>query len=217
MPPPRPHSVEQAEEEKEGLLNCSSSSSSSRASEEAHQDQQGGGEEVREETKVVVLPLPAGATSDEKHPSCPSSSSSSCDGSGKDKEQNYSLCRICLEEDVACNLEQPCSCSGTQRFAHHDCIQRWVNEKGNTRCEICDCEYVGEFTVPEAVPLAADTHMPMFAPLYLVNGENHAIGTRGNLDYGNETEQYYQRHPGMSWWVRGSCVGGWGAPTRVTG
>lgn len=34
-------------------------------------------------------------------------------------------------------LESPCACSGTQRYAHHACIQRWVTEKGNAVCEIC--------------------------------------------------------------------------------
>ncbi|XP_050152416.1 uncharacterized protein LOC126627037 [Malus sylvestris] len=33
--------------------------------------------------------------------------------------------------------EAPCACSGTVKFAHRDCIQRWCNEKGNTTCEIC--------------------------------------------------------------------------------
>ncbi|CAK9152914.1 unnamed protein product [Ilex paraguariensis] len=50
-----------------------------------------------------------------------------------------SLCRICHEEEFeSCkSLEAPCACSGTVKFAHRDCIQRWCNEKGNTTCEIC--------------------------------------------------------------------------------
>nr|XP_043610750.1 E3 ubiquitin-protein ligase MARCHF8-like [Erigeron canadensis] len=48
-------------------------------------------------------------------------------------------CRICHEAEFesARNLEAPCSCSGTVKFAHRDCIQRWCEEKGNTTCEIC--------------------------------------------------------------------------------
>ncbi|KAF5931437.1 hypothetical protein HYC85_032310 [Camellia sinensis] len=48
-------------------------------------------------------------------------------------------CRICHEEEFeSCkSLEAPCACSGTVKFAHRDCIQRWCNEKGNTTCEIC--------------------------------------------------------------------------------
>ena len=37
------------------------------------------------------------------------------------------------EEDAPENLAIPCSCSGTQRWAHHSCIQQWVSEKGNIR------------------------------------------------------------------------------------
>ncbi|XP_047151052.1 E3 ubiquitin-protein ligase MARCHF1-like [Vigna umbellata] len=48
-------------------------------------------------------------------------------------------CRICHEEEFESieTLEAPCACSGTVKFAHRDCIQRWCNEKGNTTCEIC--------------------------------------------------------------------------------
>ncbi len=55
------------------------------------------------------------------------------------------LCRICLEEDALERLEQPCGCTGTQRHAHHSCIQKWVNEKGNTECEICHQQYKGQY------------------------------------------------------------------------
>ncbi|XP_076900425.1 uncharacterized protein LOC143554592 [Bidens hawaiensis] len=48
-------------------------------------------------------------------------------------------CRICHEAEFeSCkSLETPCSCSGTVKFAHRDCVQRWCDEKGNTYCEIC--------------------------------------------------------------------------------
>ncbi|KAL0371528.1 UNVERIFIED_CONTAM: putative E3 ubiquitin ligase SUD1 [Sesamum angustifolium] len=50
-----------------------------------------------------------------------------------------SVCRICHEEEFESSksLEAPCACSGTVKFAHRDCVQRWCNEKGNTTCEIC--------------------------------------------------------------------------------
>ncbi|KAG1680720.1 hypothetical protein FOA52_008052 [Chlamydomonas sp. UWO 241] len=63
-----------------------------------------------------------------------------------------SLCRICLEEDALEELEVPCSCAGTQRHAHHACIQRWVDEKGNIKCEICGQQYKGQYTVPPPPP-----------------------------------------------------------------
>ncbi|RWW50205.1 hypothetical protein BHE74_00043559 [Ensete ventricosum] len=46
-------------------------------------------------------------------------------------------CRICQEDDHDSNMEIPCSCCGSLKYAHRVCIQRWCNEKGNTMCEIC--------------------------------------------------------------------------------
>uniref|UniRef100_A0A2P2L6H6 Membrane associated ring finger 1 8 n=1 Tax=Rhizophora mucronata TaxID=61149 RepID=A0A2P2L6H6_RHIMU len=46
-------------------------------------------------------------------------------------------CRICQEEDSIKNLETPCACSGSLKFAHRKCVQRWCNEKGDITCEIC--------------------------------------------------------------------------------
>ncbi|XWS46565.1 hypothetical protein CRYUN_Cryun14cG0078600 [Craigia yunnanensis] len=62
---------------------------------------------------------------------------------------SISHCRICHEEEFESfkSLEAPCACSGTVKFAHRDCIQRWCNEKGNTACEICLQEYGPGYTV----------------------------------------------------------------------
>ncbi|OAY48751.1 E3 ubiquitin-protein ligase MARCHF8 isoform X2 [Manihot esculenta] len=59
-----------------------------------------------------------------------------------------SHCRICHEAEFeSCkSLEAPCACSGTVKFAHRDCIQRWCNEKGNTTCEICLQKYESGYT-----------------------------------------------------------------------
>ncbi|EPS63401.1 hypothetical protein M569_11384, partial [Genlisea aurea] len=47
------------------------------------------------------------------------------------------LCRFCFDGENISRLEAPCCCSGTIKFAHRDCVQRWCDEKGNTTCEIC--------------------------------------------------------------------------------
>ncbi|KAK7337512.1 hypothetical protein VNO77_18091 [Canavalia gladiata] len=59
-------------------------------------------------------------------------------------------CRICHEEEFESSksLEAPCACSGTVKFAHRDCVQRWCNEKGNTICEICLQQYEPGYTAP---------------------------------------------------------------------
>ncbi|XP_013638706.1 PREDICTED: uncharacterized protein LOC106343898 [Brassica oleracea var. oleracea] len=64
-----------------------------------------------------------------------------------DINSSFSRCRICHEEEEAESyFEAPCSCSGTVKFAHRDCIQRWCDEKGNTICEICLQDYKPGYT-----------------------------------------------------------------------
>nr|XP_043636186.1 uncharacterized protein LOC122607304 isoform X2 [Erigeron canadensis] len=57
-------------------------------------------------------------------------------------------CRICQEEDSVKNCEIPCACSGSLKFAHRKCVQRWCNEKGDTICEICHKAYEPGYMAP---------------------------------------------------------------------
>ncbi|CAK9183763.1 unnamed protein product [Ilex paraguariensis] len=57
-------------------------------------------------------------------------------------------CRICQEEDSVKNLESPCSCRGSLKYAHRKCVQHWCNEKGDIICEICHQPYQPGFTAP---------------------------------------------------------------------
>ncbi|KAJ7557898.1 hypothetical protein O6H91_04G014400 [Diphasiastrum complanatum] len=57
-------------------------------------------------------------------------------------------CRICQEEDKLCNLEIPCSCCGSMKYAHRRCVQRWCNEKGDATCEICNQPYKSGYVIP---------------------------------------------------------------------
>ncbi|CAI9758424.1 unnamed protein product [Fraxinus pennsylvanica] len=50
-------------------------------------------------------------------------------------------CKICKDEDEASTMEVPCSCRGSLKYAHRDCVQRWCNEKGDTICEICHQQF----------------------------------------------------------------------------
>lgn len=61
-------------------------------------------------------------------------------------------CRICQEEDSINNLETPCACSGSLKYAHRKCVQRWCNEKGDTTCEICHKLYQPGYTAPPPLP-----------------------------------------------------------------
>ncbi|KAJ9140459.1 hypothetical protein P3X46_031105 [Hevea brasiliensis] len=65
-------------------------------------------------------------------------------------------CRICQEEDSISNLEAPCACSGSLKFAHRKCVQRWCNEKGDITCEICHQPYQPGYTAPPPPPPIED-------------------------------------------------------------
>ncbi|XP_010527904.1 PREDICTED: uncharacterized protein LOC104805161 [Tarenaya hassleriana] len=66
-------------------------------------------------------------------------------------------CRICQEECPIKNLESPCACSGSLKYAHRNCVQHWCNEKGNTICEICHQPYQPGYTAPPPPPLPEET------------------------------------------------------------
>ncbi|KAL4383275.1 hypothetical protein GQ457_15G004920 [Hibiscus cannabinus] len=55
-------------------------------------------------------------------------------------------CRICQDEDFIKNLETPCACRGSLKYAHRKCVQHWCNEKGNVNCEICHQPYQPGYT-----------------------------------------------------------------------
>eukprot|EP00262_Sarcandra_glabra_P002428 TRINITY_DN12721_c0_g1_i1.p1 TRINITY_DN12721_c0_g1~~TRINITY_DN12721_c0_g1_i1.p1 ORF type:complete len:297 (+),score=47.83 TRINITY_DN12721_c0_g1_i1:180-1070(+) len=65
-------------------------------------------------------------------------------------------CRICQEEDLIENLETPCACSGSLKFAHRKCVQRWCNEKGDITCEICHQPYQSGYTAPPPLTHSED-------------------------------------------------------------
>ncbi|KAJ0979868.1 hypothetical protein J5N97_015342 [Dioscorea zingiberensis] len=60
------------------------------------------------------------------------------------------ICRICHEEEEEreTRMESPCACSGTLKFAHRGCIQRWCEEKGSTVCEICLQKFEPGYSAP---------------------------------------------------------------------
>ncbi|XP_065861383.1 uncharacterized protein [Euphorbia lathyris] len=66
-------------------------------------------------------------------------------------------CRICQEEDSLKNLETPCACSGSLKYAHRKCVQHWCNEKGDITCEICHQPYQPGYTAPPRPPHSDDT------------------------------------------------------------
>ncbi|KAM7489602.1 hypothetical protein LguiB_027086 [Lonicera macranthoides] len=82
-----------------------------------------------------------------------SSSNNKSDGGCEDEgccSKKIRECRICQEEDEEEDMEAPCACNGTLKFAHRKCIQRWCNKKGDITCEICNQVYSPNYTLPPA-------------------------------------------------------------------
>lgn len=68
-------------------------------------------------------------------------------------------CRICHDEDENLNMEAPCACCGSLKYAHRDCVQRWCSAKGDTTCEICQQQFTPNYTAPP--PLIRQGSFPL--------------------------------------------------------
>lgn len=67
-------------------------------------------------------------------------------------------CRICHDEEDERRsaMESPCACSGSLKYAHRGCVQRWCDEKGSAVCEICLQNFEPGYTVPPKKTQPAD-------------------------------------------------------------
>ncbi|KAL3644691.1 hypothetical protein CASFOL_009871 [Castilleja foliolosa] len=96
------------------------------------------------ESRNLLLKQAAPVTIDETIIDC---------GPHKNSEASGKLveCRICQDEDMDSSMESPCSCSGSLKYAHRKCVQRWCNEKGDTICEICHQQFKPGYTAPPPI------------------------------------------------------------------
>eukprot|EP00890_Picochlorum_soloecismus_P004396 jgi/Picsp_1/4958/NSC_02321-R1_ring fyve phd zinc finger-containing protein len=60
-------------------------------------------------------------------------------------------CRICMLSEDTASFVQPCECSGSLKYAHLDCLKKWVRERRQLTCEICGAIYK-EALLPELQP-----------------------------------------------------------------
>ncbi|KAK9063702.1 hypothetical protein SSX86_017574 [Deinandra increscens subsp. villosa] len=97
------------------------------------------------------------AAIESRKPSCPANDavviecSSLMDPEAVCGPKNLVECRICQDEDFDSNMETPCSCCGSLKYAHRRCVQRWCNEKGDIICEICHKQFRPGYTAPPPV------------------------------------------------------------------
>jgi len=55
------------------------------------------------------------------------------------------ICRIChCEAEPDQPLISPCHCSGSLRYVHQSCLQKWIKSSDTKKCELCYYEFVME-------------------------------------------------------------------------
>ncbi|KAL3246355.1 hypothetical protein MRX96_057710 [Rhipicephalus microplus] len=50
-------------------------------------------------------------------------------------------CRICFRGCLEEALRQPCNCRGSIGLVHASCLEKWVSQRRNARCDICAFAY----------------------------------------------------------------------------
>ncbi|KHG30736.1 hypothetical protein F383_12635 [Gossypium arboreum] len=121
-------------------------------------------------------------------------------------------CRICQDEDNINNLETPCSCSGSLKFAHRKCVQRWCNEKGDITCEICHQPYQPGYTAPPPPPrpeVATIDIRQVFTIMHLPKYRHNEDWCRSNFAcfVFPVCEDLYMSEPVCEWTVTGAPLG----------
>ena len=68
-------------------------------------------------------------------------------------------CRICLEATRRSDLVSPCSCSGSQRWVHLECLRKWqhlsASESAAVTCNVCCTPFSYPPKSPRQKPIAA--------------------------------------------------------------
>uniref|UniRef100_M4CAI1 RING-CH-type domain-containing protein n=1 Tax=Brassica campestris TaxID=3711 RepID=M4CAI1_BRACM len=75
----------------------------------------------------------------------------------QEEDGEEKLCRICRSAEEPGNaLMHPCSCRGSIKYVHHDCLLIWLNRRGYKQCEVCGRSYsyvpVYSENAPERLP-----------------------------------------------------------------
>lgn len=52
-------------------------------------------------------------------------------------ENTSKECKFCLEEDKVYNLISPCKCSGSLKYVHLKCLEKYHEKRYLEKCEIC--------------------------------------------------------------------------------
>ncbi|WZZ42017.1 hypothetical protein YC2023_038276 [Brassica napus] len=62
---------------------------------------------------------------------------------GGEEDDEKDLCRICRSPEESGNpLRYPCSCRGSIKYVHEDCLLIWLNRRGYKQCEVIYCSHL---------------------------------------------------------------------------
>lgn len=87
-------------------------------------------------TEVISVP-PPDADSPDSH-----AESNKLDFDTNNNENDSIPCRICLSCDESlCTMISPCLCKGSIANVHSTCLEQWLSQKGNNRCDLCSFEF----------------------------------------------------------------------------
>lgn len=92
--------------------------------------------------KEKPIPMKRKDTQVTLNPNCPPPISPECCDSSL---SNSDTCRICqcdsceIQKDSL--LVSPCLCSGSLKFVHQACLQKWIRSSDKMSCELCQFEY----------------------------------------------------------------------------
>ncbi|XP_014769290.1 E3 ubiquitin-protein ligase MARCHF8 isoform X1 [Octopus bimaculoides] len=66
-----------------------------------------------------------------------------CDSHVSKYSSNMDICRIChCEGETEAPLVAPCICSGSLRWVHQACLQKWIKSADTKSCELCKFEFI---------------------------------------------------------------------------
>ncbi|ONM31668.1 PIT1 [Zea mays] len=100
-------------------------------------------------------------------------------------------CRICHDEEDERRsaMESPCACSGSLKYAHRGCVQRWCDEKGSAVCEICLQVCFRRARVDRAQQQFSDSfacYSPAVVAHCFIHATSPLVLDGGNFDPGDE-------------------------------
>ncbi|XP_059178581.1 E3 ubiquitin-protein ligase MARCHF1-like [Physella acuta] len=66
-----------------------------------------------------------------------------CDSTLSTVSEKLDICRIChCEREENNRLISPCLCSGSLKYIHLSCLQKWIKSSDKKSCELCNFDYI---------------------------------------------------------------------------